>query len=183
MKNTPETLAKRNALREHWRNTIDPASFPHEILRMCKMCGEEKLCRWMSSFTQTGKPEYRARCKECQNSYERTWSSNNRAKRTSQALDRKSLNKQRYIKYLGGSCADCGYSKCEKALTFHHRDPSEKSFEISKKMDYAWLDVKDELDKCDLLCFNCHMERHCVLDHSARTVAGHPRNVGCAHLN
>ena len=38
MKNAPETLAKRNALRKHWRKVIDPCSFPHAIERICWDC-------------------------------------------------------------------------------------------------------------------------------------------------
>jgi hypothetical protein len=46
-----------------------------------------------------------------------------------------------------------------RALTFHHRDPSEKDFAISGT-SWAWDRIKKELDKCDLLCMNCHAERH-----------------------
>lgn len=55
----------------------------------------------------------------------------------------------------------CGYNKYMKALTFHHSDPSQKDFEIST---YKTLQMSEkliaELNKCILLCFNCHMEVH-----------------------
>ena len=69
MKNSTATLAKRNVLRQQWRETIDPNSFPHEIERTCKRCKQRRMCRWMSSFTQTGKPEYRTLCPDCHNLY------------------------------------------------------------------------------------------------------------------
>lgn len=65
------------------------------------------------------------------------------------------------IAYKGGKCEHCGYCKCDKALEFHHRDPSEKDFGISYKGETRSFDrIKVELDKCILLCANCHREEH-----------------------
>ncbi len=61
------------------------------------------------------------------------------------------------IAYKGGACERCGYKKCNKALHFHHRDPAAKEFSISQ-MTKSWEKVRKEVDKCDLLCANCHTE-------------------------
>ena len=66
--------------------------------------------------------------------------------------------KRRAIEYKGGKCVICGYNKCEAALTFHHINPQEKDFTISNKT--TWEGIVLELDKCDLLCTNCHAEVH-----------------------
>ena len=67
--------------------------------------------------------------------------------------------KERAVEYLGGKCKLCGYSKCIWALEFNHRDPKEKSFGISVDgYTRSWERVRKELDKCDLLCSNCHRE-------------------------
>jgi hypothetical protein len=158
---------------------IDPESFPHEIERVCRDCKQRKLCRWSSSFTQTGKPEYKTRCNDCHNIY---LNGLRRAKRpivTSQKLDRKYLAKKRCVDYLGGRCVRCGYDRCVKAMTFHHRDPAAKEFAISQMLDRGWAVLSAELDKCDLLCFNCHMEEHCGQDQAARTALGVPLKHGC----
>lgn len=63
------------------------------------------------------------------------------------------------IEYKGGKCVNCNYSKCNRALTFHHLDPNKKEFTISKK-SVAWETMRIELDKCVLLCANCHAEEH-----------------------
>ena len=69
--------------------------------------------------------------------------------------------KAKAVAYLGGSCIKCGYSKCIAALEFHHRDPSKKDFQIGSKGVYRRLEsLKPELDKCDLLCANCHRIFH-----------------------
>jgi len=68
--------------------------------------------------------------------------------------------KRRAVEYLGGKCKICGYNKCLAALSFHHRDPAEKDFSFDKIKCSTWDAVAKELDKCDLLCCNCHMEHH-----------------------
>ena len=75
-------------------------------------------------------------------------------------------NKNRYnrkkqmVDYKGGKCAVCGYSKCLRALIFHHLDPKIKSFNFGGSHCRKWADIKAELDKCLLLCQNCHCEIH-----------------------
>lgn len=65
------------------------------------------------------------------------------------------------VEYKGGKCIVCGYSKCIDALAFHHRDKSKKEFGISKNgYTRSWDKVKNELDKCDLMCCRCHAEKH-----------------------
>lgn len=65
------------------------------------------------------------------------------------------------IEYMGGSCQACGYSKCKDALEFHHKDPSQKDFGIgSKGYTRSFDKVRIELDKCVMLCANCHREEH-----------------------
>ena len=65
------------------------------------------------------------------------------------------------IKYKGGKCALCGYKKCEQGLEFHHFNSSKKDFGISAKgYTRSWRTIKEELDKCILLCSNCHREVH-----------------------
>lgn len=69
--------------------------------------------------------------------------------------------KQFCIDYKGGSCSICGYSKCNSALEFHHLNPNEKDFSISKDIHTkSENDLKTELDKCILVCRNCHAEIH-----------------------
>ena len=67
--------------------------------------------------------------------------------------------KLKAIEYKGGSCQKCGYNKSPAALVFHHRDTTEKDFNIGSRV-IKWESLKPELDKCDLLCQNCHHELH-----------------------
>lgn len=78
-----------------------------------------------------------------------------------------SVSKRRFklknlaVEYKGGKCIKCGYNKCIYALEFHHLNPLDKDFSISAKgYTRSWENVKKEIDKCILVCSNCHREIH-----------------------
>lgn len=76
------------------------------------------------------------------------------------AKRRKAL-RQKSIDYLGGKCIVCGYAKYESALEFHHLDDKSKDFGLSEKgMTRSWERIRQELDKCVIVCANCHREIH-----------------------
>lgn len=55
-------------------------------------------------------------------------------------------------------------SKCVDALDFHHLDPTQKDFGFGAKgYTRAWSKIQKELDKCVMLCSNCHRETHAGL--------------------
>ena len=68
--------------------------------------------------------------------------------------------KKMAIEYKGGKCQICGYNRCIAAFDFHHLDRSQKDINISSGNTIAWTKLKIELDKCILLCANCHREKH-----------------------
>lgn len=76
-------------------------------------------------------------------------------------IQRANLKNELILK-KGGKCEKCGYSKCLAALTFHHLDPNLKEFTIDRSTISRKNinSVYKELDKCILVCFNCHMEIH-----------------------
>ena len=94
----------------------------------------------------------------------------------------RSRRKQRMVDYKGGKCERCGYSRNIKALCFHHVNPKEKEFSLGCSSCRKWDMVKHELDKCRMLCLNCHAEVHDELDlinlrASSQTVDG----IGLIH--
>ena len=63
------------------------------------------------------------------------------------------------IEYKGGKCQICGYSKFQGALDLHHINGKDKKFGIADKgYTRSWEKVREELDKCVLVCANCHRE-------------------------
>jgi ribosomal protein L32 len=74
-------------------------------------------------------------------------------------------NKVRWHKILDdlkiNGCAICGYDKCTHALDFHHVNPEDKKFKINVNfMAFKVEKITTELNKCILLCSNCHREIH-----------------------
>ncbi len=90
------------------------------------------------------------KCKKCEYVYSRRYLTNLKLKA---------------MEYGGNKCRECGYNKCFRALHFHHIDPKTKEFIIFEgrpgyKKTRNWEKLKLEIDKCILLCANCHAELH-----------------------
>ena len=85
---------------------------------------------------------------------------------------RKRTNKIRCLEYKGGKCELCGYNKSIRALSFHHLDPTKKDFGISGNHGRKWEVIKQELDKCILVCHNCHDELHEKEEQKKYLIAG-----------
>ena len=75
---------------------------------------------------------------------------------------RRYKRKKECVDYKDGKCLKCGWGEHSHdfnlaGLSFHHRNPSDKKFELnSNGLLSKWETVKKELDKCDLLCVRCH---------------------------
>lgn len=74
------------------------------------------------------------------------------------SIDRKIL----LINKKGNKCCRCLYNKNLAALCFHHIDPSTKKIKLDSRSleNYSIELIYDELEKCQLLCSNCHLEVH-----------------------
>ena len=100
------------------------------------------------------KPHYKtgAWCKECLSTYYR-------AKRLAA--------KKEAVEYKGGVCTRCGGTFHLVSFDFHHRDPSVKEANLGNLLQRkGFLKSKDELDKTDLVCRNCHSALHFYLGDS-----------------
>jgi len=64
------------------------------------------------------------------------------------------------IVYLGGVCQECGYKDDLRALEFHHVGPKRRV--VSGLYNHSWKTLRRELDKCVLLCANCHRIRGAI---------------------
>ena len=115
--------------------------------------GETRFCPRCKNNVDT-KKFYQRRGRENSSTYCKTCT-------TDQTLDRVRKLKSQMIEYKGGCCVRCGYKKYQGALEFHHTDPKEKDFNPSQLKKYSFDDrIKTELDKCILVCSNCHREIH-----------------------
>lgn len=75
-------------------------------------------------------------------------------------LERFYKRKDAAMDQLGGKCSECG---CEDRsdLRFHHIDPTNKSFTIGNCIvSVSEKRLQEELEKCILLCHDCHVDVH-----------------------
>ena len=73
---------------------------------------------------------------------------------------RRFSKKSKLIELKGGRCQLCGYNRYQGSLVFHHLDETKKKFQISGNHARSMETLLEELDKCLLLCNNCHAEVH-----------------------
>lgn len=118
--------------------------------------------------TEYGETRFCPRCKcdvKTENFHQRRGKANSstycKSCTTEQTVERMRNIKSQMIEYKGRCCSRCGYDKYQGALEFHHLDPNEKDFNPSDLKKYKFDDrMKSELDKCILVCSNCHREIH-----------------------
>lgn len=126
-------------------NTVDLARRPagSDTEKWCSNC--ETLRPVELFYKRAGRPH--GYCRDCHNAL---------------TVKRHQDSKLRAVEYKGGKCenAECGYAKSVSALEFHHTSPEHKDFSISDTRLRSWEALKAELDKCKLLCANCHREEH-----------------------
>ena len=100
----------------------------------CRLCNREYTC-----------DRNRTRCNSCNTKIRRV------------------RNKIGAIQFLGGKCNGCN-TKADLSnlaiFVFHHKDPTKKEFAIAGVANKGWEVVKKELEKCELLCANCHQQEH-----------------------
>jgi hypothetical protein len=112
--------------------------------------------------------------KEYQRNYQRSWHQRNRDKRLARMYERKAAIYQ-YVQNMKSQlrCADCG-QRHPATLQFHHLNLEEKVFNISDAARHGTsLDrIEKEMQKCIVLCANCHAIRHYHMRNRNRTSPG-----------
>lgn len=111
-------------------------------MKRCSKCDIEKD---ESQFYRKNKKRLQSMCKECFNEY---------------CIERWKKRKKEAINYMGGVCSDCNNSFHPAAFEFHHLNPSKKEYQWDKMRLISKDKMYTELDKCVMLCANCHRIRH-----------------------
>lgn len=104
----------------------------------CIKCGEVDTDKF---YKRKNRPS--SRCKRCHNASQ---------------IERYKKNKRLAIDYKGGKCSRCGYCKCQAGLDFHHEGDKDPNWKRMRAWNFE--KIRKELDKCSLVCRNCHAEIH-----------------------
>ena len=121
---------------------------------LCKHCGETDT----SKFVSRGHGRIcRSVCKACHARY---------------TIERFREYRRKAVSLKGDKCCRCGYNKCIGALEFHHRDPAKKDPKWRQMRLWKIERILKELEKCELVCSNCHREIHWSLHTGALAQLG-----------
>lgn len=138
-----------------------------EYVYMVKKCSKCKLDLDIEMFNKkgirkNGSIKYQDFCKECNKIASREWykKEGNRSRIVNKVTEYKRENRMRFAEYKATLlCVKCGESH-PACLDFHHRDPLEKDFLLSDIRSRSLHSIQKEIDKCDVLCANCHRKLH-----------------------
>lgn len=125
-------------------NTGNRKALISHVSKVCRLCKIELPTEMFYFRSSTERRTKTNTCRNCIIRYNR---------------QRELSIKIKLINYKGGCCSVCGYKRNVYALDFHHRDPSIKEFNLAHTSGITEA-VLAEIDKCDLLCSNCHREYH-----------------------
>ena len=116
-----------------------------EELKICSKCGIQKPLSEFhkNGFDRLGNQKYRGYCKTCANKREsdRYW------------------EKKAFIDSQKICCAKCGDTR-NYVLDFHHINAEDKDFTIGQYKKGKQETLQKEINKCIVLCTNCHREFH-----------------------
>ncbi len=119
------------------------------ITKKCNTCQEDfpqTLQFFFSNgFTPNGTRKLKPNCKQCEktNKFSRYYSI-----------------MQKVFGQL--ECEICGYDRVLHALELHHLDATEKEIDPSQMKSFQEVKIVQEMEKCQLLCANCHREAHYI---------------------
>ena len=135
------------------------------MVKACYKCHEEKeehLFKkdYKKCYTTKGIVKYTNCCLTCTIKGNQKWVENNREESNKNAQDRRHARKLRAVEYKGGICASCNVVFHFSSFDFHHIEPNTKHKDPGLMMTYSDERLFKELDKCILLCANCHRKHH-----------------------
>jgi len=134
-----------------------------------KICSKCKISKSFPEFylRKTGKRagEYYEKCKECMKARGRSYYHVNRERQLSLALKRREkyrqLMRELLVEAKNKPCMDCIKSYPHYVMDFDHRNGEQKIREVARMIIGGWSKTKvlEEIEKCDLVCSNCHRIR------------------------
>ena len=133
--------------------------------KVCSSCKSEKSLADFSfdNSSPDGRGYY---CRTCSNAKARAHHAKRSsdpawvAKKNEKNRNRFRVAKQKAVEYMGSKCHDCQTVYPNYVYDFHHLDGDTKLDNPSALLNKTWDRAKQELDKCIMVCANCHRGRH-----------------------
>jgi hypothetical protein len=129
-----------------------------EQKRRCGRCNRNLL---LSEFARYGQG-HQSYCRSCKKEYDAAWYRTNKARRRAKVR----ADRAAYVAWLdslkeGKPCVDCGRTYPPYVMEWDHLPGAIKTLVLAdtRKAAYSKKRILAELEKCDLVCANCHRER------------------------
>ena len=126
-------------------------------MKKCNRCEEEKPynCFHKNKHKSDG---LQGQCKECKKKTDAVHFQKNKEKQNERNRINRAKYKTKYQKLKNNPCADCGEIYPPYVMDFDHID--NKINNVSQILNrYSWDTLLAEIEKCELVCANCHRER------------------------
>jgi len=132
-------------------------------MKVCSKCGPPAQPIENFAIRNRARGTRQAMCKSCQNKYVRAHYQIHRAKYIKKARTRNieqiRMNYEFIVEYLKNHpCADCGESDIV-VLEFDHQRDKVADVSLLARDGYSLDKIKREIDKCEVVCANCHRRR------------------------
>lgn len=124
----------------------------------CRVCGTALTGKTCRNVGVKGKQP--CLCRRCETSRSMFYQTRRQAVH---GTSLKQDNKRRAIEYKGRRCSVCGLvHTCDAVYEFHHLNPATKIVSKAGNVvgSQCWEKLKSELDKCVIVCANCHRVLH-----------------------
>jgi len=127
--------------------------------KVCSTCSKNKL---ISEFSQRTNGKSHGVCKSCHNNYNRQHYQRNKdlyiTKAKKRTVKQRKIQRELLAEIKSVPCKDCGVRYPSYVMQFDHK--SNKHFNISDCIgQVGWNTMKAEIEKCDVVCANCHAKR------------------------
>lgn len=140
------------------------------MTKICTRCKIEQPIENYGNRIKRDKVVKQTYCKECNKAYHREHFQKNKKTYVDKALQYKKDNQKRLLEYFKDKeCKDCGNTDT-RVFEFDHLHS--KAANISEVMkSWCWERILTEIDKCEIVCCNCHRIRTLVRSNNYRTLA------------
>lgn len=136
--------------------------------KICSVCQEEK-CVSEFGFKDKQRGKLQSRCKKCQSEFSKKHYLSNKDNYRKRAKKNNALYRERNRQFVSYYKHKSGCYFCKEntpvCLDFHHLDPSEKEINVSimSRGANSINSIVKEIDKCVVICSNCHRKLHAGL--------------------
>ena len=137
---------------------INKTQFDNKI-KYCRICSTELILE--ENWYKCNVNSHNYICIPCELKKCNDYSKKHKKERQEQGFKNHKINMEVMHSLKINGCAICGYNECGAALEFHHVNSEDKKFNLcSTALGRREKSIVEELNKCILLCANCHRKIH-----------------------